>query len=42
VQPPLRVSFEIAPSRILVGSRQATVLALVINELIANAIEHGF
>jgi two-component sensor histidine kinase/putative methionine-R-sulfoxide reductase with GAF domain len=42
VQPPLRVTFDIAPSSILVGSRQATVLALVINELIANAIEHGF
>lgn len=42
VQPPLRVSFEIQKSKILVGSRQATVLALVINELIANAIEHGF
>ena len=42
IQPPLRVSFSIAKTQILVGSRQATVLALLINELVANAIEHGF
>ena len=42
IQPPLRVQFTIAPSTILVGSRQATVLGLLINELVANAIEHGF
>jgi two-component sensor histidine kinase/putative methionine-R-sulfoxide reductase with GAF domain len=42
VQPPLRVRFEIEPSPIVVSSRQATVLALLINELVANAVEHGF
>jgi two-component sensor histidine kinase/putative methionine-R-sulfoxide reductase with GAF domain len=42
IQPPLRVHFTITPSIILVGSRQATVLGLLINELVANAIEHGF
>lgn len=42
IQPPLRVTFQIEPSPIVVSSRQATVLALLINELVANAIEHGF
>ncbi len=42
IQPPLRVNFQIEPSPIIVSSRQATVLALLINELVANAIEHGF
>ncbi|MDQ2683544.1 MAG: sensor histidine kinase, partial [Chloroflexota bacterium] len=42
VRPPLRVEFEIEPSTIKVSSRQATVLALLINELVANAVEHGF
>lgn len=42
IQPPLRVSFQIEPSPIIVSSRQATVLALLINELVANAVEHGF
>ena len=42
VQPPLRVTFNIEPSPIVVSSRQATVLALLINELVANAVEHGF
>jgi two-component system, sensor histidine kinase PdtaS len=42
VQPPLRVTFDIEPSPIVVTSRQATVLALLINELVANAVEHGF
>ena len=42
VQPPLRVTFDIEPSPVVVPSRQATVLALLINELVANAVEHGF
>ena len=42
IQPPLRVTFEIEPSSLVVSSRQATVLALLINELVANAVEHGF
>jgi two-component sensor histidine kinase/putative methionine-R-sulfoxide reductase with GAF domain len=42
IHPPLRVTFEIEPSPIVVSSRQATVLALLINELVANAVEHGF
>jgi two-component sensor histidine kinase len=42
IHPPLRVTFEVEPSPIVVSSRQATVLALLINELVANAVEHGF
>jgi two-component sensor histidine kinase len=42
IQPPLHVTFEIEPSSLAVSSRQATVLALLINELVANAVEHGF
>jgi two-component sensor histidine kinase len=42
IQPPLRVSFDIEPAPLVVSSRQATVLALLINELVANAVEHGF
>ena len=42
IQPPLRVTFEVEPSSLVVSSRQATVLALLINELVANAVEHGF
>jgi len=42
IHPPLRVTFTIEPSNLVVSSRQATVLALLINELVANAVEHGF
>lgn len=35
------VEFEIKGDVVHVGSREATVLALIINELISNAIEHG-
>ena len=42
IHPPLRVTFTIEPSTLVVSSRQATVLALLINELVANAVEHGF
>lgn len=40
--PGLRVEFEIEPSNLRVPSRQATIIALLINELTANAIHHGF
>jgi len=42
VPPGLHVTFEIPPSDIAVSSKQATVLALLINELVANAVSHGF
>jgi len=42
VPPDFSVTFEIEPSQCLVSSRQATIIALLINELVANAIEHGF
>jgi two-component sensor histidine kinase len=42
IPPGLTVDFDIAPSDVRVESRQATVLALLINELVSNAISHGF
>jgi two-component sensor histidine kinase len=42
IRPGLRVSFEIAPSDIRVPSKQATVIALLVNELVSNAVFHGF
>jgi two-component system, sensor histidine kinase PdtaS len=42
VPPHLRVHFHIDPVPFHVPSEQATTLAIVLNELIANAIEHGF
>lgn len=42
VPPDFAVTFEIEPSQCLVSSRQATIIALLINELVSNAIEHGF
>ena len=42
IPPGLTVEFDIAPSDVRVESRQATVLALLINELVSNAISHGF
>jgi two-component sensor histidine kinase len=42
VPPGMQVTFEIPPSDVMVPSRQATVLALLINELVANAVRHGF
>jgi two-component system, sensor histidine kinase PdtaS len=38
----VHVTFDIPPSDVVVSSRQATVLALIINELLANAMTHGF
>lgn len=40
--PDLRVEMHIEPCRAHVPSEQATTLAIVLNELISNAIEHGF
>ena len=37
----LRVTYEVPEHNVIVSSRQATVLALLINELVANAIGHG-
>jgi two-component sensor histidine kinase/putative methionine-R-sulfoxide reductase with GAF domain len=42
IRPGLTVDFQIQPSRISVPSKQATVLALLINELVSNAVSHGF
>jgi two-component system, sensor histidine kinase PdtaS len=42
IPPGVTVEFEIHPSDVRVESRQATVLALLINELVSNAISHGF
>ena len=40
--PGLSVVFDIPPSDVRVPSKQATILALLINELVANAVKHGF
>lgn len=41
--PPTKVvTFSIEPTDVVVPTRQATVLALLFNELISNSIEHGF
>jgi two-component sensor histidine kinase len=40
--PTLALTFDIPRSDIEVTSKQATVLALLINELVSNAIAHGF
>jgi two-component sensor histidine kinase/putative methionine-R-sulfoxide reductase with GAF domain len=42
IPPRLRVRFDIRPSELKVPSRQATIMSLLINELTANAISHGF
>jgi two-component system, sensor histidine kinase PdtaS len=40
--PGLTVTFDIPPNGVRVPSKQATILALLINELVANAVKHGF
>jgi two-component sensor histidine kinase len=40
--PGLSVTFDIPASNLRVPSKQATILALLINELVANAVKHGF
>jgi two-component sensor histidine kinase/putative methionine-R-sulfoxide reductase with GAF domain len=42
IPPGLTVSFDIPKSDIVVPSKQATVLALLTNELVSNAVSHGF
>ncbi len=42
VPPHLRLEMHVEPCQVHVPSQQATTLAIVLNELIANAIEHGF
>ena len=42
IPPGLTVRFDIEPSELMVPTRQATMLSLLINELTANAISHGF
>jgi two-component sensor histidine kinase len=42
VPPELRLAVHVEPCQALVTGDQATTLAIVLNELVANAIEHGF
>ncbi|MGH2559574.1 MAG: GAF domain-containing protein, partial [Thermomicrobiales bacterium] len=42
IPPGLHVAFDIPRSDITVPSKQATILALLTNELVANAVSHGF
>lgn len=42
IPPMLKVTFDIEPSELRIPSRQATIMSLLINELAANAISHGF
>jgi two-component sensor histidine kinase/putative methionine-R-sulfoxide reductase with GAF domain len=42
IPPGLSVTFDIPPNEVRVPSRQATILALLINELVANAVKHAF
>jgi two-component sensor histidine kinase/putative methionine-R-sulfoxide reductase with GAF domain len=41
IDPSMAVEFVVEPSTVRVSSREATILALLINEFIANAITHG-
>jgi two-component sensor histidine kinase/putative methionine-R-sulfoxide reductase with GAF domain len=42
VPPQLHLEMRVGASTVQVPSQQATTLAIILNELIANAIEHGF
>ena len=42
VGPEMKVTFTVEPSDVHVSSREATVMALLINEFVMNAIRHGF
>jgi two-component sensor histidine kinase/putative methionine-R-sulfoxide reductase with GAF domain len=42
VAPDQRIEFEISAPGVMVGSREATLLAIIINELVSNAVRHGF
>ncbi|GCE48816.1 two-component sensor histidine kinase [Thermosporothrix hazakensis] len=39
--PDKRISFQVEPCPIVIPSRAVTILALVINEMVSNAIKHG-
>lgn len=41
VPPGCQISFVVEPSEVEVTSRQATIVALLVNECVTNAIEHG-
>ena len=42
VGPDTKITFTVEPSSVYVSSREATVLALLINEFVMNAVRHGF
>ena len=42
IPPTLKVTFDIEPTDLRIPSKQATIMSLLINELAANAISHGF
>lgn len=42
IPPGLTVQFVIEPSDLVIPTKQATIISLLINELAANAISHGF
>jgi len=42
IPPGLKVTFDIPPTDLMIPSGQATIMSLLINELAANAISHGF
>jgi len=42
VPPQMHIRFSVNPAPFNVASEEATTLAIILNELIANAIEHGF
>ncbi len=42
VRPDQRIAVRVQGSDVYLGSKQATAFALVLNELVSNAIEHGF
>ena len=42
VRPDQRIQVRVTGSDVYLGSKQATAFALVLNELVSNAIEHGF
>ncbi|HEX8732563.1 MAG TPA: GAF domain-containing protein [Ktedonobacterales bacterium] len=42
ISPDMQVRFSVGPAPYLLPSEQATTLAIVLNELISNSIEHGF
>lgn len=41
VPPSLTLTFEVVPDRVMIRSRQATIFALLLNEVLTNAIVHG-